>query len=87
MRGWNFRKSTKKQMGIEGDKMSKFYSMSTHGITINYKCYKLKIPFRKLCEYKDPKFSDCVSCKYFRAEMLAKDAQRLIRILHSEATE
>lgn len=58
--------------------MSRFYSVSRQGISINYKCYKLKKPFRKLCEYDDPKFSDCVPCKYFRAEMLARDAERLL---------
>ena len=61
--------------------MSRFYAMSQNGISIHYKCRKLKKPFRKLCEYDDPRFSDCIPCKYFKAEMRARDAERLLKLL------
>jgi hypothetical protein len=61
--------------------MGKVYAVSRNGMTIRYKCYKLKKPFQKLCEYDDPQFSDCVPCKFFRAEMLARDVERLLNLL------
>lgn len=67
--------------------MSRFYAVSRNGISIHYKCYKLKKPFRRLCEIDDPQFSDCVPCKYFRAEMRAKDAERLMSLLEKKGEE
>ena len=58
--------------------MSRFYAVSRNGISVNYKCCKLKKPFRKLCGYDDPAFQDCVPCRFFRAEMSAADAERLL---------
>lgn len=53
-----------------------FISSSTGGISVNWKCYKLRAPFRKKCpdEYTDK----CYTCKYCRAEMPARDASRLL---------
>lgn len=43
---------------------------------MNYKCYKLKAPFRKLCEKKIP--DDCWNCDFFKVEMKVRDALRLM---------
>jgi hypothetical protein len=53
-----------------------FYSVSYNGAGMNYKCYKLKTPFRKLCDKKIP--DDCWNCDFFKVEMKVRDALRLM---------
>lgn len=65
--------------------MGKYFSTSQYGITVNYKCYKLKKPFRKVCD-KDS-IEDCYRCEFCRAEMKAYDAVRLLEGLRKRVED